>query len=111
MVGALIGALRVHGRWITLQVLERLSRRSQGPTPASRRELVEEFCRAVGWRDAKGRLSISSANVALRKLEKQGKVQLPPMLARTKSSVTRGLLDDGQALPVLPKLPGKGPIA
>lgn len=91
-------------------MLERLSRRSEGPSAASRPELVASFCRTTGWRDAKGRLSISSANVALCKLEKQGKVQLPPRVARTKSSVTRGLLDDGQPLPVLPKLPGKGPL-
>lgn len=110
MVGALIGALRVHGRWISLEVLERLSRRSEGPTVPPRRELVAEFCRATGWRDAKGRLSISSANVALRKLEKQGQVQLPPMLARPQGRRTRGLWDDGQALPVAPKLPAKGPI-
>lgn len=92
-------------------MLERLSRRSEGPNPPSRRELLEQFCRAVDWRDAKGRWSISSANVALRKLEKQGKVQLPPMLSRTKGQRTRGLFDDGQALPPLCKLPAKGPVA
>ena len=91
-------------------MLQRLSRRSEGPTPPSRRKLVEEFCRATGWRDAKGRLSISSANVALRKLEEQGKVQLPPMLPRAKEGVSRGLLDDGRPLPAVPKLPGQGPI-
>lgn len=107
MVGALIGALRIHGRWISLQVLERLSRRSEGPSPPSRRELVEEFCRATNWRGAKGRLSISSANVALAKLEKHGKVQLPPMLTRPEGGRSRGLLDDGQALPPLPKLSSK----
>jgi hypothetical protein len=106
----LIGALRVLGRWVSLEVLERLSRRSEGPVVPARQTLVAEFCRATGWRDAKGRLSISSANVALRKLEKQGKVQLPPMLARAKSGVTRGLFDDGQALPTVSKLPAKGPI-
>jgi hypothetical protein len=100
----LIGALRICGRWVSLEVLARLSQRSQGPSPASRRELVEEFCRAVGWRDAKGRLSLSSASVALRRLEAQGKVQLPPMGTRTKGVRPRGLFDDGQPLPVLPKL-------
>ena len=73
-----------------LEVLARLSRRSEGPTAASRRELVGEFCRATGWRDSKGRLSVSSANVALGKLERQGKVQLPAMLARAKGPVARG---------------------
>jgi hypothetical protein len=93
---------------VSLELLARLSRRSQGPAPPSRRELIEEFCRAVGWRDAKGRLSLSSARVALRRLEKQGQVQLPPMPSRAKGSRPRGLFDDGQPLPVLPKLPAQG---
>jgi len=94
----------VSGRWIDQQVLERLNRRSQGPTPPPRRQLIEAFCRAVDWRDAQGRLSLSSANVALRRLEQRGLIQLPPMAPRRKSSVARGLFDDGQSLPALPKL-------
>lgn len=93
---------------MSLELLARLSRRSQGPAPASRRELIEEFCRAVGWRDAKGGLSLSSASVALRRLEKQGRVQLPPMPSRAQGARPRGLFDDGQPLPVLPKLPAQG---
>lgn len=100
----MIGALRIHGRWISQQVLGRLSRRSEGPSSPSRRELVAEFCRATDWRDAKGRLSISSASVALAKLERQGKVQLPPSLKRLPGGSPRGLLDDGEPLPPLPKL-------
>jgi Druantia protein DruA/Transposase DNA-binding len=100
----LIGAFLIHGRWISQQVLERLSRRAEGPSAPSRRELVAGFCRATGWRDAKGRLSISSANVALAKLERQGKVRLPPRLQRPSGGSPRGLLDDGQPLPPLPKL-------
>jgi hypothetical protein len=76
--------------------------------PPPRRQLIEEFCRAVGWRDAKGRLSLSSASVALRRLEQQGLVQLPPLVPRRKGSVARGLLDDGQPLPAVPKLPLRG---
>jgi hypothetical protein len=86
-------------------VLERLSRLSQGPTPPARRQLIEEFCRAVDWRDSKQRPSLSSASVALRRLEQRGLVQLPAMVARRKGSVARGLFDDGQPLPPLPKLP------
>lgn len=71
---------------------------------------MEEFCRATGWRDGKGRLSISSASVALRKLEKLGQVELPPMIRRTQSQRARGLFDDGQALPARPKVPAKGSI-
>lgn len=93
---------------MSLELLARLSRRSQGPDPASRREVIEEFCRAVGWRDAKGRLSLSSASVALRRLEQQGRVQLPPMPSRAKGAQPRGLSDDGQPLPDLPKIPASG---
>ena len=100
----MIGAIRVRGRWVSLDLLERLSRRSQGPTPPPRPQLVEEFCRATDWRDAKGRLSLSSARVALRRLEALGQVRLPPMGCRTKSARPRGLSDDGQPLPELPKV-------
>ena len=74
----------------------------------SRRELIEEFCRAVGWRDAQGRLSVSSASVALRRLEKEGQVQLPPMAPRSQSARPRGLSDDGRPLPVLPHFTAGG---
>lgn len=86
-------------------LLHRLSRRSQGPNPPARRELIKDFCRALDWRDAKGRLSISSASVALRRLEKQKKVHLPSLPARAERSGRRGLLDDNQPLAPVPKLP------
>ena len=105
---AVIGAVKISGRWVDQQVLERLSRRSQGPEARPRRELIAEFCRAVGWRDTRGGLCLSSAHVALRRLEKRGLVQLPPMAARAKGPQSRGLTDDGQALPPLPKLAGGG---
>jgi len=104
----MIGAIKVSGRWVDQQVLERLSARSQGPTPARRGELIKEFCVATGWRDLKGRLAISSASVALRKLEKEGHVQLPPMQARSRGSQPRGLSDDGKPLPPLPTMPSHG---
>lgn len=104
----MIGAIRVSGRWVDQQILARLSHRSQGPEVAPRRELVAAFCRSVGWRDARGRLSISSASVALRRLEQRGLVQLPPLAPRRQSALPRGLPDDGEPLPPLPKLPLSG---
>jgi hypothetical protein len=104
----MIGAIRISGRWIDQQILERLSRRSQGPTPPRRSEVIAEFCRAAGWHDARGRICVSSASVALRRLERSGLVQLPPVPARRKAAKSRGLRDDGEALPVLPKLPCEG---
>ena len=104
----LIGAIRVSGRWVSLEVLARLSRRSQGPDAPSRRTLIEQFARVVGWRDAKGQLSVSSASVGLRRLERRGLVQLPPMGSRAKGSRSRGLTDDGRPLPALPQLKASG---
>jgi hypothetical protein len=107
-VRGVIGAVKISGRWIDRQALERLSRRSQGPATPPRRQLIAEFCRAVGWRDAHGRLCLSSAHVALRRLEKRGLVQLPPMPTRNKGLQARALSDDGQPLPELPNLPAGG---
>lgn len=86
-------------------LLGRLSRRAQAPQAPARRELIEEFCRSLDWRDAKGRWCLSSARVALRRLEKEGQVQLPPENSRKKGCTARALRDDGQALPPLPRLP------
>ena len=75
-----------------------------------RRKLVEEFCRTVGWHDAHGQLAISSASAALRRLEERGRVQLPPREPRRALQQPRGLSDDGEALPPLPKLPSGGGV-
>jgi hypothetical protein len=96
------------GRWISQEVLKRLSRRTQSATPPPRRTLVAEFCRAVGWHDAHGQPCLSAASVALRKLEQQGRVKLPPLPTRPPGDVPRGLRDDGQPLPALPQLPTQG---
>lgn len=90
------------------EVLDRLSRRSQGPDCPPRQELVEQFCRAAGWRDAKGRLRLSSASVALRRLEEHGRVQLPPEGRGLPRVKPRRLSDDGQALPAPPALGASG---
>jgi hypothetical protein len=104
----MLGTIRISGRLIDTQVLERLSRQSQGPSPPSRRELIETFCRAVHWEQAKGQPAISSASVALARLENRGLVKLPPKLQRPPAQRPRGLRDDGQPLPPLPRLPSGG---
>ena len=48
---------------------------------------------------------MSSASVALGRLEGLGVVQLPPRALRRRSEVPRGLPDDGLPLPPLPRLP------
>lgn len=103
----MIGATEICGRWISEDLLGRLSRRSVQANAPSRTEIVEAFCQATHWRDGKGRYCISSARIALGKLEKQGKVILPAKRARSSSGKQRSLFDDGGPLPPLPKLPAQ----
>ena len=98
----MLDAVRICGRWVSQHVLARLSARSLSePTPV-RRHLVRDFCRAVNWRNGKGQLCVASANVALKRLEQQGLVRLPPPVRRGEGVAVRKLRDDGQALPALP---------
>src|SRR6266403_602570 len=92
------------GRWIPRGLLDRLSARAQASDPPSRRELVQEFCRRTHWRNRQGELCVSSANVCLNRLEKQGLVRLPPPARyRRPEAKPRTLRDDGLALPPLPE--------
>jgi Domain of unknown function (DUF4338)/Transposase DNA-binding len=100
-----LDAVRIAGRWVAQAVLDRLSARSRSDKPPLRRQLVRDFCRATHWRNRKGELSLSSANVALNGLEKQGLVKLTPPGRRSLGVCTRQLVDDGKALPALPQLP------
>ena len=104
----MLGCIRICGRWVDERVLERLSAASQGPAPAPRRKLIEEFCRSAGWQDAHGQLAISSASVVLRRLEGRGLVQLPARQPRRAPRQSRGLRDDDEPLSPLPQLPPHG---
>lgn len=90
------------GRWIRRSVLDRLTARTEGSDPPSRHQLVQEFCRSTHWRNRKGELCVSSANVCLNRLEKQGLVRLPPPAVSRRPSAKRTLRDDGLPLPPLP---------
>jgi hypothetical protein len=94
------------GRWISKLVLQRITARTREPNPPHRQELLKEFCRRTDWRNRKGELCLSSANVCVKRLEQQGLVRLPPPAPRTPRSAKRTLRDDGRPLPPLPKLPG-----
>lgn len=101
----MLEAIRVGGRWVSKQLLERLSARSQGPDAPSRQTMLKEFCRLAHWVDPKGRPCLSSANVGIGRLEKMGCVTFPPPAPTKKRSSPRQLKDDGLPLPPLPKLP------
>ena len=98
-------AVLMCGRWISKNILKRISDRARAGDPPTRRELLKEFCRRVDWRNRKGELCLSSANVCVKRLEAQGLISLPPPLPRAQPASKRRLLDDGQPLPPLPKLP------
>lgn len=101
----MLDAVRMCGRWIGKPLLERITARTLGPDPPSRQELLREFCHRIDWRNRKGKLCLSSANVCVKRLEKQGLVRLPPPAPRAPRSAKRQLFDDGQPLPPLPQLP------
>jgi hypothetical protein len=101
----MLDAVRVSGRWISKPVLDRITARTLAPNPPTRRELIEEFCRRAEWRNRKGQFCLSSAEVCLKKLEKDGRVRLPPPGPHKPRSAKRQLYDDGLELPALPKLP------
>lgn len=103
----MLDAIRIAGRWIQRSLLDRLSARSLASDAPSRHQLVQEFCRRAHWRNRKGKLCVSSANVWLKRLEKQGLVRLPPPLSRQRRCAKRTLRDDGLALPPVPHLPGR----
>ena len=60
--------------------------------------------RGIAWALKPSRAE-STSPLALRRLEVQGKVQLPPPRQRAKPSARRQLVDDQEPLPALPKLP------
>lgn len=105
IVEAVLDAVRISGRWVSQIVLDRLTRRSKESNAPCRNWFVTQFCRLTGWVNRRGKPCTSSANVALKRLEAQGRVQLPPAQRRGGRGHARQLVDDGQALPVLPVLP------
>ena len=101
----MLDAVRMCGRWISKAILQRITARTLGPEPPPRQELLQEFCRRTDWRNRKGELCVSSANVCVKRLEEQGLVRLPPPAPRAPRLAKRKLFDDGQPLPPLPQLP------
>lgn len=98
----MLDAVRMCGRWIKRSILDFLSSQAQSSDPPSRRQLVRDFCRHTLWHNRKGQPCLSSANVCLNRLEKQGLVQLPPPAPSKRPLAKRSLHDDGLPLPPLP---------
>src|SRR6185503_4456371 len=101
MIAGVLDAVRIAGRWVSQIVLDRLTSRSKQDNAPCRSKLVKEFCRLTGWVNRRGEPCASSANVALKRLEAQGRVRLPPAQAQGARGHVRQLFDDGQPLPAL----------
>jgi Domain of unknown function (DUF4338)/Transposase DNA-binding len=99
-----LDAVRIAGRWVSKHVLELLSARAVSEHAPIRSLLVREFCRRTNWRNRRGQLCYSSANVALNRLEKQGQVKLPAPMPRSARTGPRQLVDDKEPLPGVPEL-------
>ena len=97
--------MRISGRWVSQIVLDRLTSQSLKDNAPCRSKLVELFCQATGWVNRRGEACVSSANVALNRLEEQGRVRLTPAQPRAPRKQVRQLVDDGQPLPPFPVLP------
>jgi len=105
MVCGVLDAVRIAGRWVSQKVLDRLTAVSMKENAPCRSKLVEQFCGATGWVNGRGEPCTSSANVALGRLEEQGRVRLTPAQPRAARERVRQLKDDGQPLPALAVLP------
>jgi hypothetical protein len=97
--------IRIAGRSVSQIVLDRLTARSLVDPPPSRTELVRQFCRMTHWTNRKGHPCLSSANVALKRLEAQNRLRLTPPQPRAPRQQPRRLVEDGKRLPPLPQLP------
>ena len=101
----MLDAVRMCGRWFSKTVLGRITARTLGPDPPARQDALKEFCLRTNWRNRKGELCLSSANVCAPGPGAAARGRPPPPAPRAARSAQRKLLDDGQPLPPLPKLP------
>jgi Domain of unknown function (DUF4338) len=95
--------LMVCGREFSPEILMHLSELAHQQPPPSRNQLAREACGALGWFSPDGRLALSSAKVALRKLSRRGVLAWP----RSPRRPARGhqLRRSGQGLPAVERVP------
>src|SRR3989442_1707602 len=91
----------VCGGEVCAEVGEHLNQLAGQQPPATGNTLAREACELLGWYRPDGRAALSSAKVALRKLQKRGILMLRP--AGTK--VRHRLRASGQKLPALNGVP------
>ena len=96
----------VGGRTFSPELLQHLNELSGADPPPSRRLLAQEACTHLAWYSADGRPAVSSAKVALRKLDKRGLLTLPEWTTGSGPRRHR-LRRSGRELPAVVKVPGR----
>lgn len=71
---------RYGGRDFTREEMTLLRRLLAREPPLNRTRLSQEFCRQIGWRRVDGKIKDASARVALRGMDRDGLIALPPPL-------------------------------
>lgn len=90
------------GRVFTPELIEYLKNAQQEDPELSKNDFARLACRELGWYAPDGRPSVSSAKVALRKLQHRG---LLPAATAKKRTRTHRLKGSGAPLPSLTKVP------
>jgi len=93
--------VRVCGRTFTPALIQHLAEMMAAEPKVRRGTLAKEVCRHLSWSTPTGRPALSSARVALRKLERQGWLRLPA----ARRSVAHRLRRSGQKLPPVVGVP------
>jgi len=96
----------VCGREFSPEIVSHLQQLTRQEPPPSRHLLAQEACSALAWYSPDGRPALSSAKVALRKLQKRGVLALS---VKAGSQASRGhrLRSSGQALPAVDQVPNR----
>lgn len=95
--------VRVCGRAFTPALIEHLAEMIAADPKIGRGDLAREACRHLDWYSPNGRPALSSARVALRKLERRGRLALPA--AKAKATRRHRLRPSGQPLPPVRAVP------
>jgi hypothetical protein len=95
--------VRVCGRTFTPALIQHLAEMIAADPNIRRGALACEVCRHLDWYSPNGRPALSSARVALRKLERRGLLQLP--VPKVKMTRPHRLRSSGEALPPVSTVP------
>lgn len=97
----------VSGREFSPEVLGHLREFAQQQPVPSRNQVAREACACLAWFSPDGRPAVSSAKVALRKLERRGHLSLPGKCAGPREARAHRLRPSGQPLPAVKEVPGR----